>query len=62
MTKELVDPSVDRRNILNNSFAMSELQDQIGVKGTLFDVLTLKMKPFTSGKGSLRVTWMSPAK
>ncbi len=41
---------------------MSELQDQIGVKGTLFDVLTLKMKPFTSGKGSLRVTWMSPAK
>ena len=37
MTKELVDSSIDRKNILNNSFAVTELQNQIGVKGVLFD-------------------------
>lgn len=37
MTKQLVDSAIDRKNILNNSFAVSELQDQIGIRGVLFD-------------------------
>ncbi len=37
MTKKLVDSSIDRKNILNNSFAVTELQNQIGIKGVLFD-------------------------
>ena len=37
MTKQLVDSAIDRKNILNNSFAISELQSQIGIKGALFE-------------------------
>lgn len=37
MKKELINSSVDRRNILNNSFAVNELQKQLGIKGTLFE-------------------------
>lgn len=37
MKKELVNSSVDRKNILNNPFAIEELQRQLGVKGVLFD-------------------------
>lgn len=37
MKKGLVDSSIDRRNILNNSFAVLELQNQIGINGVLFD-------------------------
>lgn len=37
MKKELIDSSIDRRNILNNSFAINELQEQLGIKGVLFE-------------------------
>ena len=37
MKRELVDSAVDRKNVLNNSFAVSELQKQIGVSGILFE-------------------------
>lgn len=37
MKKELVDSSIDRKNILNNSFAVKALRDQLGVTGALFD-------------------------
>ncbi|MCA9338539.1 DNA-binding protein [Candidatus Saccharibacteria bacterium] len=37
MKKELIDSSVDRKNILNNSFAIAELQGQLGIGGVLFE-------------------------
>ncbi len=37
MKKELVESAVDRKNILNNSFAVNELQRQLGIKGVLFN-------------------------
>lgn len=37
MKKELVNSAIDRKNILNNSFAVAELQNQLGVTGVLFD-------------------------
>lgn len=37
MTKELTNSSIDRRNVLNDSFAVAELQNQIGIKGMLFN-------------------------
>lgn len=37
MKKKLVDSAIDRKNILNNSFAMAELQGQLGIKGVLFE-------------------------
>ncbi|MEO7905127.1 MAG: DNA-binding protein [Candidatus Saccharimonadales bacterium] len=36
MKRELVDSAIDRKNVLNDSFAVSTLQQQLGVKGVLF--------------------------
>ncbi len=36
MAKELTNSSIDRKNILNDSFAVSELQRQLGIRGVLF--------------------------
>jgi len=37
MKKELINSVVDRRNILNNSFAVNELQEQVGLRGVIFE-------------------------
>ncbi|SRR6266496_3999288 len=37
MAKQLPDSSLDRRNILNNQYALQTMQEHIGVKGVLFE-------------------------
>lgn len=37
MKKELVSSAVDRKNILNNTFAIEELHKQLGITGKLFE-------------------------
>jgi len=37
MTKDLTNTAVSRQNILNNSFAVAEIQKVVGIKGTLFE-------------------------
>ena len=37
MKRELVDSAIDRKNVLNDAFAVSALQQQLGVKGVFFD-------------------------
>lgn len=37
MKRELTSSVIDRKNVLNNSFVVRELQDQLGIKGVIFD-------------------------
>jgi hypothetical protein len=37
MNKDLTNSDIDRQNILNNPFAISALQEQLDIKGVLFD-------------------------
>lgn len=37
MLKQLPDSEVDRRNILNNDYAITAIQDQVGIQGVEFD-------------------------
>jgi hypothetical protein len=37
MTKDLTSTAVSRQNILNNSLAVSEIQNAVGIKGVLFE-------------------------
>ena len=37
MVKQLPDSEVDRRNILNNDYAVSAIQEQVGIKGVEFE-------------------------
>lgn len=37
MVKQLPDSEVDRRNILNNDYAVSAIQEQVGIKGIEFE-------------------------
>ena len=37
MKRELTNSVIDRKNVLNNSFVVRELQDQLGIKGIVFD-------------------------
>lgn len=37
MSKQLTTSAIDRKNILNNSFAVQHIQNDVGIKGLLFD-------------------------
>jgi len=37
MTKDLTTSKIDRQNILNNEFAVNEIQQQIGIQGVLYE-------------------------
>ena len=37
MSKQLTTSALDRKNILNNVFAVQHIQDEVGIKGLLFE-------------------------
>jgi len=44
MTKELTNSNIDRQNILNNLYAVKEIQKALGLKGVMFDNKMLFIK------------------